>query len=203
MAGRHWWLVVDLISGIVIGVLGGIMPSTTAACDALLWVAAVVLSCVAVASIALGPIFTSRIDCFVYQVCAAGGAIIAIGAAAGASDDVLSALTIAMFPISLMGMIVGALKWLWSVGQRFPLGAMDFGLPSMPQSGDPLGQWFSQATTNREQNLNMLVQLVCRRASQRSSRLRHHSSANDVMTRTSPKPRKSRRSASPRASTWE
>ncbi|CUG87441.1 membrane-associated protein, putative [Bodo saltans] len=178
------------------------MPSTTPACDALLWVAAVVLSCVAVASIALGPIFTSRIDCFVYQVCAAGGAIIAIGAAAGASDDVLSALTIAMLPISLIGMIVGALKWLWSVGQRFPLGAMDLGLPSIPQSGDPWGQWFSQATPNREQNLNMLVKLACRHASWRNSRSRHHFSANAAITPTSPKPRKSR-SASPKSFTWE
>jgi hypothetical protein len=130
MPGRAWWLLVDMWAGVALGVLGGLLPSTEEACSAVLWIAAIVLCGVAAASVALWPLLSSRIDGFVYQVCAVGGAAMGISAAVGASDVVLSGLAIALLPISFVGVIVGALKWLWGIGQRIPAHSMELEFPS-------------------------------------------------------------------------
>jgi hypothetical protein len=168
MPGRHWWLLVDGWSAVALGVLEGVLPSSKAGCEAVLWIAVVVLCGVAVAAAAMWPVFTKRVDGAVYMVCAVGGAVIGVLAAFGASDGVLVVMTIALLPVSLVGVVVSVAAWVWRVGSE-SVGLMrDMRLTLDGKGRDQSIAGVLQTKRTQQERLQYILRLVC--AKQRKGR---------------------------------
>ncbi|CUG53875.1 membrane-associated protein, putative [Bodo saltans] len=90
---RHWWLMVEMLCTVVIGILSGIVPNSEMSCLAIAWCALAVCVCAFLAVVALHPM-NSQVETIVVNLLWGAQVAMASCAVAGSGDEVALVLGI-------------------------------------------------------------------------------------------------------------